>query len=40
MINGRIKEIIESYASIIDLDEHEEVMHLIADLSELFHKEA
>jgi len=31
-----IKEIIESYSSIIDLDESVEVMHLIADLEVLF----
>lgn len=33
--NQKIKRIIESYSSIIDLDETNEVMHLIADLDEL-----
>lgn len=31
-----IKRIIESYSSIIDLEETKEVMHLISDLNELF----
>jgi len=34
-----IKEIIESYSSIINLDESTEVMHLIADLEDLFKEE-
>lgn len=34
-MNQEIKRIIKSYASIIDLEETEEVMHLIADLDEL-----
>ena len=38
--NQQIKEIIESYASIIDLDEHREVFCLIADLNELLKVEA
>lgn len=33
--NQQIKEIIESYSSIIDLDETREVFCLIADLNEL-----
>jgi len=33
-----IKEIIESYASIIDLEDTVEVIHLIADLEELFNE--
>lgn len=33
--NEEIKRIIKSYASIIDLDETNEVVHLIADLNEL-----
>jgi len=35
-MNQEIKRIIESYSSIIDLEETKEVMHLISDLDELF----
>lgn len=35
-MNQKIKRIIESYESIIDLEKTKEVMHLIADLDELF----
>ncbi|GAG85569.1 unnamed protein product [marine sediment metagenome] len=35
-MNQEIKRVIESYQSIIDLEEENEVMHLIADLQELF----
>ena len=38
-INQKIKRIIESYVSIIDLEETNEVMHLIADLDTLFREE-
>lgn len=39
LMNLKIKRIIESYGSIIDLEETNEVMHLIADLTELFKEE-
>ena len=32
----KIKTVIKSYSSIIDLEESEEAMHLIADLNEIF----
>lgn len=34
--NKEIKEIIDSYSSIIDMAEEQEVIHLIADLEQLF----
>lgn len=35
-MSAKIKTVIKSYSSIIDLEESEEAMHLIADLNEVF----
>ena len=39
-MNEKIREIILSYSSIIDVEETNETIHLIADLTDLFDKEA